>query len=76
MRLLLEQPVRMLAETRGLEALAATSDWLTHLDLGLTPAGDVRANFDITVQGKVHEAELVYPKPISASTGVRSPAQA
>lgn len=61
MRLLLEQPVRMLAETRGLDALAAASDWLTQLEWGFTTAGEVRVNFDITVQGKVHEAELVYP---------------
>jgi molybdopterin/thiamine biosynthesis adenylyltransferase len=61
MRLLLEQPVRMLAETRGLDALAAATDWLTRLEWGLTAAGDVRVNVDLTVQGKVYEAELVYP---------------
>jgi hypothetical protein len=32
--------------------------------------GDVRANFDITVQGKVHEAELLYPSLLApALTG-------
>ncbi|PHH38746.1 ThiF family adenylyltransferase [Pseudomonas putida] len=61
MRLLLEQPVRMLAETRGLDALAATSDWLTKLQWGLTEANDVRVDFDLTVNNKVHEAVLIFP---------------
>ena len=61
MRLLLEQPVRMLAETRGLNALAAEADWLTKLGWGFTPAGDVCVEFDITVQSNVHEAVLIFP---------------
>ncbi len=61
MRLLLEQPVRMLAETRELDALAAASDWLTKLEWGFTSSGEVRVDFDLTVQEKVHEAVLIYP---------------
>ncbi len=61
MRQLLEQPVRILAEVRGLDQLAATSRWLTKLDWGLTEAGEVRVNFDIVEQEKVYEAVLIYP---------------
>lgn len=61
MRLLLEQPVRMLAETRGLDALAVTSDWLTKLEWGLSEANDVRVDFDLTVNSKVYEAVLIFP---------------
>lgn len=61
MRLLLEQSVRMLAETRGLDALAATSDWLTKLEWGFTETNDVRVDFDLTVSGNVYEAVLVFP---------------
>lgn len=61
MRLLLEEPVRMRAETRALDELAGNSAWLTKLDWGFTEANDVRVDFDITVNDKVHEAVLVYP---------------
>ena len=61
MQLLLEQPVRMLAETRALATLASEEDWLTNLAWGLTPAGEVRVNFDVTIREKVYEAVLVYP---------------
>ncbi|MHA7685896.1 ThiF family adenylyltransferase [Cupriavidus sp. PET2-C1] len=61
MRLLLEEPIRMRAETRGLDELAGTSGWLTKLEWGFTEAKDVCVDFDITVNDKVHEAVLVYP---------------
>lgn len=61
MRLLLEEPVRMRAETRGLDELAGKSVWLTKLEWGFTEANDVRVEFDITVNDKVHEALLIYP---------------
>jgi molybdopterin/thiamine biosynthesis adenylyltransferase len=61
MQLLLEQPVRMLAETRVLATLASEEDWLTNLAWGLTPSGEVRVNFDVTIREKVYEAVLVYP---------------
>lgn len=61
MRLLVEQPIRMRAETRELDELAGASAWLTKLEWGFTEAQDVCVNFDITVHDKVHEAVLVYP---------------
>lgn len=61
MRLLFERTSRMLEEARGLDALMAEVDWLSHVEWGLTASADVRVNFDITVDGKVYEAELVYP---------------
>lgn len=61
MRLLFERTSRMLEEARGLDALMAEVEWLSHVEWGLTGSADVRVNFDITVQGKVYEAELVYP---------------
>ncbi|MCP3710204.1 ThiF family adenylyltransferase [Paraburkholderia sp. CNPSo 3274] len=61
MRLLLEEPIRMRAETRGLDELASSSGWLTKLEWGFTEAKDVCVDFDITVNDKVHEAVLVYP---------------
>lgn len=61
MRLLLEEPVRMRAETRALDELAGNSAWLTKLDWGFTDTNDVRVDFDITVNEKVHEAVLIYP---------------
>lgn len=61
MRLLLEEPIRMRAETRGLDELAGTSGWLSKLEWGFTEAKDVCVDFDITVNDKVHEAVLVYP---------------
>jgi hypothetical protein len=62
MRLLLEQTVRMLAETRGLAALSAEVPWLTKLTWGLTDNGDVKLDFDITLGTVVHEAVLVFPE--------------
>jgi hypothetical protein len=62
MRLLLEQSVRMLAETRGLAALSAEVPWLTKLTWGLTEVGDVKLDFDITLGTTVHEAVLVFPE--------------
>lgn len=61
MRLLLEQPVRMLAEVSGLDSLAATSTWLTKLDWGFTDTNDVRVDFDLTVNDLVFEAVLIFP---------------
>ncbi|WP_314915549.1 ThiF family adenylyltransferase [Pseudomonas helleri] len=61
MRLLIEQPVRMLAEIRELDALAATSDWLIKLEWGFTEAGDIRVDFDLTVSGRVYEGILIFP---------------
>lgn len=61
MRLLFERTSRMLEEARGLDALMAEVEWLSHVEWGLTAGADVRVNFDITVRGKVYEAELVYP---------------
>ncbi len=61
MRLLVEQPIRMRAETRGLDGLASISPWLTKLAWGFTESKDVCVDFDITVNEKVHEAVLVYP---------------
>ena len=61
MRLLFERTSRMLEEARGLDALMAEVEWLSHVEWGLTASADVRVNFDITVQDKVYEAELVYP---------------
>jgi molybdopterin/thiamine biosynthesis adenylyltransferase len=61
MRLLLEQPVRMLSETRVLVALASEDARLTNLAWGLTPSGEVRVNFDVTIREKVYEAVLIYP---------------
>ncbi|WP_175720173.1 ThiF family adenylyltransferase [Burkholderia anthina] len=61
MRLLLEEPIRMLAETRGLDELAGTAEWLTKLEWGVTDTKDVCVDFDITINDKVHEAVLVYP---------------
>jgi hypothetical protein len=62
MRLLLEQTVRMFAETRGLAALSAEVPWLTKLTWGLTENGDVKLDFDITLGTVVHEAVLVFPE--------------
>jgi len=62
MRLLLEQAVRMLNETREIAALAATSSWLTQFTWGLTDEGDVRLDFDVTFGATVYEAVLVYPE--------------
>lgn len=62
MRLLLEQSVRMLEETREIALLAASSSWLTQFTWGFTDAGDVRLDFDITLGATVHEAVLVYPE--------------
>lgn len=62
MRLLLEQPVRMLAETRGLAALSAEVPWLTKLTWGLTENGDIKLDFDITLGTAIHEAVLVFPE--------------
>lgn len=61
MRLLLEQTARMVAETRGLDALAAESDWLTRLDWRFTSDAEVCVEFNIVVQSKVYEAILIYP---------------
>jgi molybdopterin/thiamine biosynthesis adenylyltransferase len=61
MRLLLEEPIRMRAETRGLDELAGASEWLTKLEWGFTESKDVCVDFDITVNGKAHEAVLIYP---------------
>lgn len=61
MRLLLEQPVRMLAETRVLATIASEDAGLTNLAWGLMPSGEVRVNFDVTIREKVYEAVLVYP---------------
>lgn len=61
MLLLLEQPVRMREEARGLDELAGNSTWLTRLEWGFTESNDIRVNFDITMDEKVHEAVLVYP---------------
>jgi hypothetical protein len=52
----------MLAESRGLDALAATSDWLAMVKWVWPADGDVRVDFDITVHDKVHEAVLIYPE--------------
>lgn len=61
MRLLLEEPVRMLEETHGLDSLAARSAWLTKLEWGFTQEKDVCVDFDITLASTVYEATLVYP---------------
>ncbi|SPA46668.1 ThiF family adenylyltransferase [Cupriavidus taiwanensis] len=61
MRLLLEEPIRMRAEARGLDELAGSSGWLTRMEWGFTETKDVCVDFDITINDKVHEAVLVYP---------------
>lgn len=61
MRLLLEQPARMVAEIRVLDTLAAESDWLTRLDWRFTSDAEVSVEFDIVVQSTVYEAVLIYP---------------
>lgn len=61
MRLLVEHPIRMRAETRGLDELAGASPWLTKLEWGFTESKDLCVEFDIVVNEKVHEAVLVYP---------------
>jgi hypothetical protein len=63
MQLLIEQPNRMLAEKRALEALAAKAPWLTKLAWGLTDTREVCVDFDITLPltGRVYETLLVYP---------------
>lgn len=59
--LVLEQAPRLLADHRGLLALAAEVDWLAGIAWAFTEKGDVCVNFDVSVQGKVHEAVLVLP---------------
>ncbi len=51
----------MRAETRGLDDLAGSSEWLTRLEWGFTDSKDICVDFDITLNGKVHEAVLIYP---------------